>query len=75
VLEQYQRRHMRATRPMYHGTNEIVKFFTDDRPPVKLARKLVLRFSNNFPPIRRAIRAKLTEAGNGFSRRRQSRPS
>ena len=70
VLERYQRKHMRATRPMYHGTNEIVKFFTDDRPPVKLVRKLVLRFSNNFPPIRRAIRARLTEAGNGFTRRR-----
>jgi ubiquinone biosynthesis UbiH/UbiF/VisC/COQ6 family hydroxylase len=69
VLERYQRKHMRATRPMYHGTNEIVKFFTDDRPPVKLVRKLVLRFSNNFPPIRRAIPARLTEAGNGFSRR------
>jgi ubiquinone biosynthesis UbiH/UbiF/VisC/COQ6 family hydroxylase len=75
VLERYQRKHMRTTRPMYHGTNEIVRFFTDDRKPVRLARKLVLRFSNNFPPIRRAIRARLTDAGNGILRRRQSRPS
>ena len=75
VLERYQRKHVRTTRPMYHGTNEIVKFFTDDRAPVKLARKLVLRFSNNFPPIRRAIRDKLTDAGNGLMRKIQSRPN
>lgn len=75
VLERYQRRHMRATRPMYHGTNEIVKFFTDDRPPTRLARRLVLRISNNVPPIRRAIRARLTDAGNGLMRRFQSRPN
>ena len=75
VLDRYQRKHMRTTRPMYHGTNEIVKLFTDDRAPVKLARKLVLRISNNFPPIRRAIRDRLTDAGNGLVRRFQSRPN
>ncbi len=65
LLERYERRHMRNTRPMYHGTNEIVKFFTDDRMPSKLARTAVLRFANRFPPIRRAIQNKLIDAGLG----------
>jgi 2-polyprenyl-6-methoxyphenol hydroxylase-like FAD-dependent oxidoreductase len=35
LLESYQRKHMRMTRPMFHGTNELVKFFTDDRIPAR----------------------------------------
>jgi len=62
LLERYQRRHMRTTKPMFHGTNEIVKFFTDDRVPAKLARKVVLRLANRVPPIKHVIRNKLTEA-------------
>jgi ubiquinone biosynthesis UbiH/UbiF/VisC/COQ6 family hydroxylase len=64
LLERYERRHMRTTRPMFHGTNEIVKFFTDDRAPTKLARRVVLRLANRFPPIKRVIRNKLTEKSN-----------
>ena len=75
LLERYERRHMRTTRPMYHGTNEIVKFFTDDRTPTKLARTAVLRLANRFPPIRKAIQNKLTDSGLGLRRRRHSPPS
>jgi 2-polyprenyl-6-methoxyphenol hydroxylase-like FAD-dependent oxidoreductase len=64
VLQRYERRHLRNTRPIYHGTNEIVKLFTDDRLPAKLARTVVLRLANNFPPIKRVIRNKLTERSN-----------
>jgi ubiquinone biosynthesis UbiH/UbiF/VisC/COQ6 family hydroxylase len=64
VLRRYERKHLRNTRPIYHGTNEIVKFFTDDRLPAKLARKVALRIANNFPPIKRVIRNKLTERSN-----------
>ncbi len=64
LLERYQRKHMRTTRPMFHGTNEIVKFFTDDRGPAKLARKVALRLANTIPPIKRVIQNKLTEATN-----------
>ena len=60
LLEKYERRHMRMTRPMFHGTNEIVKFFTDDRKPAKLARKFALRLANRVPPIKRVIRKQLT---------------
>lgn len=75
LLERYERQHMRTTRPMYHGTNEIVKFFTDDRMAAKLARQAVLRFANRFPPIRKAIRNKLTDSGLGLLPRRYSPPS
>lgn len=59
-LQRFETRHMRMTRPMYHGTNSLVKFFTDDRAPAKIARKIALRLANNFPPIKHAIRNKLT---------------
>jgi ubiquinone biosynthesis UbiH/UbiF/VisC/COQ6 family hydroxylase len=67
LLQRYQRKHMRTTRPMFHGTNEIVKFFTDDRVPAKLARKIALRLADKIPPIKRLIRNKLTETTNGTS--------
>ena len=67
LLETYQRKHGRTTRPMFHGTNEIVKFFTDDRAPAKLARKVVLRLAEGIPPIKRMIQNKLTETKNRAS--------
>jgi len=62
LLRKYQHKHMQSTRPMFHGTNEIVKLFTDDRAPAKLARQLALRLANRVPPIKRAIHNKLTES-------------
>ncbi len=67
LLKRYERKHMRNTRPIYHGTNEIVKFFTDDRLPAKVARKAALRLVNHIPPIKRVIRNKLTESSNRTS--------
>ena len=64
VLKRYERKHLRNTRPMYHGTNELVKFFTDDRLPVRLARHAALRIANKLPPVKRVIRNKLTERNN-----------
>ncbi len=61
VLERYQRRHRRATLPMYYGTNGIVRLFTDDSQPAKLLRQAVIRVSNLLPPIKWAITRKLTE--------------
>jgi ubiquinone biosynthesis UbiH/UbiF/VisC/COQ6 family hydroxylase len=61
VLGRYESQHMRVTRPMYLGTNGIVGMFTNDAPPVKILRKLILRFGDGFPPVRRLITAALTE--------------
>lgn len=67
LLQRYQLKHMRTTKPMFHGTNEIVKFFTDDRVPAKLARTIALRLINRIPPIKHVIQNKLSETRNRVS--------
>jgi ubiquinone biosynthesis UbiH/UbiF/VisC/COQ6 family hydroxylase len=64
LLKKYERKHMRTTKPMFYGTNEIVKFFTDDRRPAKLARRVALRLADKIPPIKRMIQNKLTATSN-----------
>ena len=64
LLQRYQRKHMRTTKLMFHGTNNIVKFFTDDRKPARLARKVALRLANRIPLIKRVIIDKLTETSS-----------
>lgn len=68
VLSKYERQHMRATRPMYIGTNEIVKLFTNDALPNRLLRSVVLRVANNFPLVKWIIKDRLTEL-NGSRKR------
>jgi ubiquinone biosynthesis UbiH/UbiF/VisC/COQ6 family hydroxylase len=63
VLQRYESRHMRVTKPLYHATNEIVGLFTNDSLPARVARGAVLRLSNNFPPLKRMIANKLKETG------------
>ncbi|MCW8946584.1 MAG: 5-demethoxyubiquinol-8 5-hydroxylase UbiM [Sedimenticola sp.] len=63
VLEKYQSKHQRVTWPLYTGTNEIVGLYTNDSVPAKVLRGLVLRLSNNFPPVKQMITRKLTELG------------
>ncbi|MBQ0728815.1 MAG: 5-demethoxyubiquinol-8 5-hydroxylase UbiM [Thalassolituus oleivorans] len=59
VLKRYEQRHMPNTRLLYHGTNTIVGLFTSEHLPAKLLRTAILRISNNFPPLKHAIRHKL----------------
>ena len=66
TLKPYQSRHIAETRLMYYGTNGIVKLFTDEHLPARLARKAVLRLSNLLPPVKWAIERKLTEAKPGI---------
>lgn len=61
LLKRYESTHRKVARPIYLGTNAIVKLFTNDMPLHKLARKAVLRVGNLFPPIKRAITRQLTE--------------
>lgn len=60
LLARYQREHMFNTRPLYHGTHMMVKLFTNESPSAKVLRSLVLRLSNNCPPIKQAISRQLT---------------
>ncbi len=62
MLEEYQRKQMRVTWPLYTGTNEIVSLYTNDSVPAKILRGLVLRLSNNFPPVKQMISKKTDRA-------------
>lgn len=60
LLMQYQREHILNTRPLYHGTNMMVKLFTNEAAPAKALRALILRVSNHLPPIKHFISKQLT---------------
>ncbi len=60
LLEKYQSKHRRVSKPIYLGTNAIVKLYTNDLLPAKLLRKGLLHFSNRFPPIKQSITRQLT---------------
>ena len=60
LLSQYDTKHMLHAKPLYHGTNMLLKLFTDETPPAKLLRGMVLRVSNNLPPLKKLITRQLT---------------
>lgn len=60
LLSKYDSKHMLHAKPLYHGTNMLLKLFTDETPPAKLLRGAVLRISNNFPPLKKLITKQLT---------------
>lgn len=60
ILARYHRIHSTKTRAMYHGTNAIVKLYTDERPLARSIRKVGLRLGNSFTPVKRLITAQLT---------------
>jgi|GEM_PF-123279 len=60
LLEKYNIEHQLHTRPLYHGTNFVVKLFTNETPPAKFLRNTVLRLSNHLPPVTKLITKQLT---------------
>ena len=60
LLEKYSTKHMLHAHLIYHGTNMLLKLFTNETAPAKLLRGLVLRASNNFPPLKKLITKQLT---------------
>lgn len=60
LLQQYDRKHQLKTRPIYHGTNFVVKLFTNETPPAKLIRTAVLRVSDVLMPVKKLISHQLT---------------
>lgn len=60
LLASYQRHHMPHTLALYHGTNAMISLFTNDTPPARLIRSMVLRVSNNLPPLKKLISLQLT---------------
>ncbi|MGH1398627.1 MAG: 5-demethoxyubiquinol-8 5-hydroxylase UbiM [Alphaproteobacteria bacterium] len=61
ALENYSRTHRRIARPLYHGTNALVKLYTKQTPAAKLARRALLRLGNHIKPAKRLIMNQLTE--------------
>ena len=61
ILERYELRHRRASKPLYLGTNAIVKLYTGDTLFSKIVRKAILRIGNNFLPAKKKILDQLTE--------------
>ena len=67
LLRRYEMIHMRATRPLYHGTNALVQLFTNDRTPARALRKGLLHASRVLPPVKWMIKRKLGETSEPFS--------
>tara|TARA_B100001123_G_C15300130_1_gene1020730 strand:+ start:1378 stop:2553 length:1176 start_codon:yes stop_codon:yes gene_type:complete len=61
ILKKYEKKHKRASKPLYLGTNTLVKLYTNDSLFSKIIRKTMLRIGNNFIPAKRKIINQLTE--------------
>jgi ubiquinone biosynthesis UbiH/UbiF/VisC/COQ6 family hydroxylase len=61
VLMRYQHAHQKSTRLLYLMTNTIVGLYTNDSPPMKMVRSLLLRMANKVIPIKSLIMSKLVE--------------
>jgi len=61
VLSRYQARHRRKSRPLYVGTNILVKLYTDTSPPARILRDVALHLGNILPPVKSRIMRQLTE--------------
>ncbi len=61
VLGRYERTHRRLARPLYLGTNALVKLYTDPRLPAKILRGVALRLGNVVPPVKARIVRQLTQ--------------
>lgn len=62
VLARYERGHLRATLPLYFGTNALVNLYTNDSLPARLARTTLLRVGDGIRPFKRALASSLTRA-------------
>lgn len=67
LLSQYERRLWRATRPLYLATRTIIRLYTNDSPPARLARKAGLALGARISPFRRMLAAGLTQKGSSLS--------
>ncbi len=63
VLDHYDRTQQMASRPIYHGTNSLVRLFTAEGEGAKWLRQAALRVGNHLPPVQWGIVNQLTETG------------
>lgn len=60
LLKKYSQKHIFHTLPLYHGTNLIVKLFTTETAPAKLARTVALHAGDLFLPFKKLVSKQLT---------------
>lgn len=65
VLQRYADEHRRTTLPTYLGTNALVKLFTDEHGPAKVARRALLAASENLPGFSGVVKAAITQQLTG----------
>jgi ubiquinone biosynthesis UbiH/UbiF/VisC/COQ6 family hydroxylase len=51
VLRAFDAAHRHATRPLYLATNAIVRLYTDESLPARLARRTLLQIARRMPPV------------------------
>ncbi len=64
VLESYQSQHRRIAKPLYLGTNALVKLYTSEDFGSKIARDVMLRLANHLPLVKRVIMDQLTDSSS-----------
>lgn len=69
VLGDYERRHRRATRPLYLATRLLAGLYTDDRPAARGLRKAALAIATHAPGFAPAIVRGLVDEARGGSPR------
>lgn len=55
LLMRYEMKHRIATRPLFMITRLITEIYTRESPPMKLARRALIRLGEKFPPFKRQI--------------------
>ncbi|TXI50669.1 MAG: 5-demethoxyubiquinol-8 5-hydroxylase UbiM [Lysobacter sp.] len=63
LLNEYERAHRRATRPLYLATQLVAGLYTDEAPPAKWLRRTALRAAQRIGPFKRLVMAGLTDDG------------
>lgn len=66
-LARYASEHRRTTLPTYLGTNALVKLFTDEHRPAKVARRMLLTAAERLPPFSAVVKAAITRQLTGRS--------
>lgn len=59
-LKRYETLHRKNVLPLYHGTNALVKLFTNDTVPGRVLRDAALRIGSLLPPVKARILRQLT---------------
>jgi len=61
MLRNYEIRHQLLAKPIYQGTNAVVKLFTNDHPVAKIARKAALIVGNKLPGFKQSVVQRLIQ--------------